>query len=195
MTRVFLDANVLYSNTLRSLFIWLHKDRVIEVFWSMEVWEEAFAAFTRNNDAEKAHKFRASMIKNAITLHTECLVRVPEHSSAGLSDPNDEHVVAAAIESGSDYLVTNDKPLLQDALRNHDIKQIRPDDLISKLLIGESPAGVIRSVHDHIASLTNSRPSIAYYLTSLENAGLAEFASWLNERNETGKLFSEVWLP
>jgi predicted nucleic acid-binding protein len=97
MSKVFLDANILYSNTLRSLFIWLHKGQVIKVFWSMEVWEEAFNAFSRSHDADMSNKFRSSMLKNAITVYTECMVRVYDFTPIQLKDPNDEHVLSAAM--------------------------------------------------------------------------------------------------
>lgn len=74
MNKVFLDANILYSNTLRSLFIWLHVNRVIRIFWTIEAWEEAFIAFGRTNDLATATRFRGSMTKNAIAMYPECLI-------------------------------------------------------------------------------------------------------------------------
>ncbi len=52
MIKVFLDANILYSNTSRSLFVWLHVNGIIEIYWSYDVWQEVFEAFRKNQPAE-----------------------------------------------------------------------------------------------------------------------------------------------
>lgn len=195
MKKVFLDANTLYSGTTRSLFIWFHKNLVIEVFWSAEVWEEVFAAYARSHDAVEANKFRAAIVNNAITLYSECMVRLTEHTPIGLKDPDDEHVFAAAKECNADYLVTSDEQLLRENLSEHQIIQTRPDDLIADLLIKESPIVVAKSAHDHISSLVVTKPSIASYKQSLRRAGLEKFADWLEQRQKARKLFAEVWNP
>ena len=90
MIKVFLDANVLYSNTMRSLFIWLHVNRVVEIYWTMEVWEEVFRGYGRKNDATKTESFRSSLTKNAIAEYPSCMVRLSPFEPIGLKDYNDE---------------------------------------------------------------------------------------------------------
>jgi hypothetical protein len=66
MFNVFLDANILYSGTCRSLFIWLHVNRAVEIYWSQEVWNEVFRNFAEKNEVEKSARFKMSMQKKDI---------------------------------------------------------------------------------------------------------------------------------
>lgn len=192
MNRVFLDANVLYSNTARSLLIWLHINGAVDVFWSMEVWEEGFAAYARTHDAAIADRFRSAMTRNAIASYPSCMVQLPTFKAIGLKDPDDEHVVAAAIECTADYLVTNDETLLSENLTKFDLAAIRPDDVMMDLT-KTARLSVIQSVHDHISNLPISRPSLASYMQSLRKAGLEKFADWTEQQRKAKKLFAEVW--
>ena len=73
MKKVFLDANVLYSSTNRSLFIWLHTNKVVEIYWSQPAWDEVFKNYGIKNP-KKDMSFRSSMKKNAIDKFNECMV-------------------------------------------------------------------------------------------------------------------------
>ena len=80
MSKVVLDANVLYSNTLRNLFLWLSWNNLVEVFWSEEIWTEVFRNYSKDqkrNEDFKNHiassvlvKFESSMknLKSGYTL-------------------------------------------------------------------------------------------------------------------------------
>jgi predicted nucleic acid-binding protein len=193
MTMVFLDANVLYSNTTRSLFVWLHINKVIEVCWSMEVWEETFIAFGRSHNSLETTKFRSSMTKNAITGYPLSMVRPLKYPAVGLKDINDEHVVAAARTCNADYLVTLDEALLAEDLTKLYLVQIKPDDLIMGVLLKTTPKTVVQSVQDHITNLSKSKPTLPVYLEGLRKAGLIGFAEWLESQRKSKKLFAEVW--
>lgn len=192
MTKIFLDANVLYSTTIRSLFIWLNANDTVKIFWSMETWDEVFTAYSTHHEASESNRFRSSMTE-VIATYPDCLTRAtPLSTPMGLKDQKDEHVIAAAFECGASYVVTNDKPLLNEDLSKVDLVAIEPDDLLMTLA-KNTPLDVIEGVHAHIASLRKSQPSIASYLQSLRNAGLVTFAAWLERRRKAKKLFAEVW--
>ncbi len=172
MTKVFLDANVLYSNTTRSHFIWLHINRAVDVFWSMEVWEEAFNAYARTHDPNVAAKFRSSMTRNAITGYPACMINTPtSFVPIGLKDPNDEHVVAAATACDADYLVTSDADLLAEDLSKFDLIQIKPDDFMITVLTKATPLLAVQSVRDHMANLIKTKPSISSHLRCFATQG------------------------
>jgi len=193
MTKVFLDANILYPNTVRSLFIWLHKSGTVEIFWSMGVWEEAFTVFSRSHNDIESARFRSVITEKVIAGYPECLVAdLSQPTFLGLKDKNDEHVVAAAASCNADYLISDDGVLLGEDLSKTSLIALKPDDLMIKL-VSESPQSVVRSVHDHIENLPKTRPSIATYLQSLRNSGLTKFAGWSEQRQKSKKLFSEVW--
>ena len=192
MIKIFVDANVLYSNAIRSLFIWLNTNDAIKIYWSMEAWEEVFAAYAKHHSDVDSNKFRAAMME-AVAAYPECLVQtVRSPIPVGLKDAKDEHIVAAAVECGADYVVTNDGALLDEDLTKLDLITIKPDDMMMVLAEATSLA-VVQGVRDHVASLQKSRPSIATYLQGLRNAGIEKFADWLERRRKAKKLFPELW--
>ena len=178
MKKVFLDANVLYSGTNRSLFIWLHTNKVVEIYWSQPAWDEVFKNYGINNP-EKDMSFRSSMKKNAIDKFNECMVSLATHAPMGLKDKDDEHILAAAVQSNCEYLLTNDLILLSEALQAAlTITLMSPDDFLSEVAVKYASESVRQSVEDHINSL-NSKPSKADYLSSLNKSQLTKFAAWL----------------
>lgn len=193
MTPVFLDANVLYSNTIRSLFIWLYKANAIRLLWSKEVWQEAIESYARENGEEAGQKFRESMGVNAIGQYPECMVQWTPQPPVGVSDPDDEHVVAAAQQSGAIFLVTIDNVLLKFDFTNQGIVAALPDDVVRFHLIPQVPALVIQAVFDHISSLQKSRPSKAQYFDSLARNKMEGTLQWLQTLDQNNQLFPEVW--
>jgi len=151
MKKVFLDANILYSSTSRSLFIWLHVNRAVEIYWSQPAWDEAFRNYGKNNPESDA-KFRSSMKKNAIDEFPECMVSLAAFDLVGLSDKDDEHILAAAIQVNDDFLVDE--------------------------AVVYSPEMTRQAVEDHINSLSTTKPSKADYLASLNRCQLGRFSGW-----------------
>ena len=180
MKKVFLDANVLYSGTCRSLFIWLHANKVVEIYWSQLAWDEVFRNFEINNDVETGAKFQTSMQKNAIDKYPEYMVRVASFTPAGLKDKDDEHILAAAVQANTDFLLTNDVVLLSENLSAKIyVKLIKPDDFLVDEAALYSPEAIKQSVEDHINNLAKTKPSRSDYLESLKRSQLGRFAAWL----------------
>lgn len=63
MEKIVIDANVLYSNTLRSLFLWFLWRGECATVWTKEIWEEVFRNYSK--DLEKEKDFRAQ-IENTV---------------------------------------------------------------------------------------------------------------------------------
>ena len=125
MKKVFLDANILYSNTARGLFIWLSKNGAIEIYWSKEAWEEAFSNFEEKNGLTEGLKFRTSMQKNAISSYPNNTVTLNPFTPVGLKDKDDEHILAAAKQTKADFVITQDKIFLSENLNAHSIRAIK----------------------------------------------------------------------
>ncbi len=129
MFKVFLDANILYSGTCRSLLIWLHVNRAVEIYWSQEAWDEVFRNFADKNDVDKSVRFKSSMQKNAIDEFPECMVSPGFFTPVGLKDKDDEHILAAAVVASADFLLTNDVILLDEVLPDGlAVKIMKPDE-------------------------------------------------------------------
>ena len=179
--KVFLDATILYSGTCRSLFIWLHTNNVVEIYWTQEAWNEVFRNFSKKNEPDLSAKFKRSMQKNVINEFTECLISLELFTPIGLKDKDDEHILAAAVQINAKYLLTNDEVLLKENLPNSmKVILIKPDDFLVEIALINSPQLVLDAVESHQNSLKTSRPDKTKYLESLKKAGLVKFSRFIN---------------
>ena len=102
-----LDANVLYSYPLTSVLLELAEARLYRPIWSKDIHEEWIRAVTRTRPdiaPEKLERRRAAMdhaLPDACVSGCERLVPAIE-----LPDPDDRHVVAAAIRAKAQVIVT-----------------------------------------------------------------------------------------
>ena len=98
-----------------------------------------------------------------------------------LPDPGDRHVLAAAIRSGADVIVTqNLKDFPQDKLASYGIEAQHPDEFIAHLL-DLSAADVVGAAQEHRASLKSPPQSADEYLDTLERQGLTQTVAELRE--------------
>src|SRR5712691_5675823 len=124
------DANILYPAPLRDLFIRLAQAGLVRARWAEAIHEEWIRNVLKDNprlSAERLARTRALM-NEAVR---DCLVAGYEDLIASLSlpDPDDRHVLAAAIRASADVIVTynlTDFPAAM--LARFDIEAQHPDD-------------------------------------------------------------------
>ena len=193
MEKIVLDANVLYSNTLRNLFLWLARNKLCEAIWSSELWDEVFRHYSKDPEVEQ--KFRK---------HVETIVFVKFANSMrklssgfapiGLPDTNDEHVVALARQENAATVVTfNLKDFPEKLLSTVELKPSHPDSFLCTLF-DNFPDEVKASIVDHIKALSSTKPSIPVYFESLKKTDVKTFVKKLEETAAAGNLFSEIWV-
>ena len=88
-------------------------------------------------------------------------------NSLSLTDPNDRHVLAAAITSHANVIVTaNLRHFPESSLSQYSISAQHPDDVILDQidLHSESSRLVSMDIAQHKLSLTDSRPTWTKYL-------------------------------
>jgi predicted nucleic acid-binding protein len=112
------DANVLYPNTLRDLLIRIAQSGTVQAKWTNAILDEMLAALRRSRPdipAEKLERLRDLMNKAV----RDCLVTGHEPLIEGLKlpDPEDRHVLAAAIKAGAQVIVTRNLKASKTALR------------------------------------------------------------------------------
>lgn len=91
-----------------------------------------------------------------------------------LPDPDDRHVLAAAIVGQADIIVTrNLRDFPDDALAPYNIEAQHPDEFIRHLL-DLAPVLVVDAVRDQQARLVNPPVSMAELLSAFERLGLVE---------------------
>ena len=178
----FYDANVLYPADLRNLLMHLALTGLFRATWSAGVHEEWISALLRNRpdlSREKLERTRMLMDEHA----EDALVTGYEDLIPGLQlpDPNDRHVLAAAIRGRADVIVTaNLRDFPAETLAEFGIEAQHPDEFVLHLL-DLAPGVVAEAARNHRESLKNPPKTIDEYLNSLEAQGLTQTVSVLRE--------------
>lgn len=130
------DACVLYPNALRDFLIRLAVERVVYAKWSERILDEVFRNIIKNRTdlhPERLLKTRKNMCK-AIP---DCMVEDFEDLEPliSLRDVNDRHVVAAAIKSESEAIITfNLKDFPESEMKRYYLRAIHPDVFTLEIL-------------------------------------------------------------
>ena len=133
--RVALDACVLFPTVMREMLLGAAAAGGFEPVWSARILEE-WARATRRlpEGAEAVARGEIARLRAAFP---EAEVAVPEELVAGLSlpDPDDRHVLAAAIAGGAEALLTLNRPDFPTrTLARHGILLREPDGFLLDLL-------------------------------------------------------------
>lgn len=169
------DANVLYPNTLRDLLIRIAQSGTVQAKWTNAILDEMLAALRRNRPdipAERLERLRDLMNKAV----RDCLVTGHEPLIEGLKlpDPDDRHVLAAAIKAGAQVIVTrNLKDFPESDLQPWDIEAKSPDAFVLDQVHLDIRA-VAASVRQIADSRTNPPEAIEDVLIQPERDGLVE---------------------
>ena len=178
----FYDAIVLYPSELRNLPMHLALTGLFRAKWSAAVHEEWIRALLRRRpdlSREKLERTRMLMDLHA----TGALVTGYEDLIEGLRlpDPDDRHVLAAAIRGRAGVIVTaNLRDFPASILGRFGIEPQSPDRFILRLL-GLAPGLVAQAARDHRESLRNPPKTIEQYLDALAAQGLTQTVSVLRE--------------
>jgi hypothetical protein len=182
---VLFDACVFYPAPLRDLLMNLAMTELFRARWSDAIHEEWIGNLLRNRTdlmASRLTRTRAQM--NAAV--PDCLVRGYEPLVAGLSlpDPNDRHVLAAAIVAKAGVIVTlNLRDFPASALEPYGIEAQHPDDFIRDLL-DLAPRPVCEAIHQHRMSLKNPPKTVEDYLATLAKQSLPQTVAELRRMAE-----------
>lgn len=129
---VLYDANVLYPSTLRDVLIRVAIHGLVQAKWTEEILDEMFRNLSANRpdlDPQGLVRTRRLMnesIRDVIVSGYERLIDV-----LVLPDPDDRHVLAAAIRTRAQVIVTaNHRDFPADVLESWDIEAKHPDDFL-----------------------------------------------------------------
>jgi len=177
-----LDANVLYSYPLTSVLLELAELRLYRPIWSDDIQDEWLRAAKRNHpkiSPEKLDRRRAAMdeaLPDACIKGYRQLIDVLK-----LPDPNDRHVLAAAIRANAEVIVTfNEKDFPEDALEEYGLITQHPDTFL-RHLIDLAPDPVRVRIAEMVNALKNPPMTIESYISILERHSLPESAAALRE--------------
>lgn len=172
------DANVLYGNTIRDLLIRIAQAGLVQAKWTHRILDEVLKNLVTNRPdipAEKLSRLRG-LINESVR---DCLVEGYEPLMEGLKlpDPEDRHVLAAAIKAGAQTIVTSnlkDFPAAELAAWNLEARS--PDDFVLDQLDLDDRV-VWACVQQIVDSRTNPPETIEDVLSAIERAGLVESAA------------------
>jgi predicted nucleic acid-binding protein len=166
------DANPLVGNSQRDLLIRIAQTGLVQAKWTDRILDEAIAAIGKTRPgipAEKLTRLRELMI----TALPDGLVRDHEPLIEGLylRDPDDRHVLAAAIKSGAQVIVTADKDFTETDLAPWNIEAKHPDDFVlDQMDINDR---MVWACVQQIADSRQARPeTVSDVLGQLERSGL-----------------------
>ena len=174
------DASVLYPAPLRDLLMHLAATELFRARWTRAIHEEWIAALLKKRpELARERLERTRDLMNAAVL--DCLVEGYEDLIAALvlPDPQDRHVLAAAIHARADVIVTvNLSDFPSDVLRKYGMDAQHPDVFV-RYLIDLSAAAVCGAIKRHRANLKNPPKTVEEYLDTLLRQSLPETVSAL----------------
>ena len=176
----FLDASVLDPSTIRSVLMFLAAFDAFRAQWSEDIHREWTAALARDRpdlDAKRIARTRALMeahLPNAMVTGYQRRI-----ASLVLPDPNDRHVLAAALHCKPHLIVTtNLKDFPASALEVYGLIALHPDDfIVAQLDLDLYPAlGAFKAMR---ARKRNPAYTAAEFAAAMERNGLVATAERL----------------
>jgi hypothetical protein len=169
------DACVLYPAPLRDLLMHLALSDLYRARWTdliHDEWTRNLLAQRTDLKAEAIERTRALMdrsVRDAKVSGFEHLIETIE-----LPDPDDRHVVAAAMHAGAELIVTlNLRDFPKEQLIKYKVSAQHPDDFIVDLWDLDQ-LQVMQAVARHRACLKNPPKSANEYLDAMARQGLVQ---------------------
>ena len=169
------DACVLYPAPLRDFLMWLGLSGRFRARWSEQIHEEWKRNLLKNRPdltREQLDRTSALMdraIPDGLVVGYEALI-----PGLALPDPDDRHVLAAAIRCNASVIVTfNQKDFPDDILAPFGIEAQHPDEFIENLFDLDQ-AAVVAAAQRQRALLKNPPMDVDIYLEMLLRQGLVQ---------------------
>jgi predicted nucleic acid-binding protein len=176
------DACVLYPSTLRDLLIRVAQAGLVRAKWTDAILDEVFANLVENRpdlDPVRLTRTRHLMtaaIRGVMVVGYESLI-----DAVVLPDPEDRHVVAAAVKAGAQLIVTHNlKDFPSADLAAWDIQAVSPDEFVLAQI--DLNRDLVYAAVTRIADSWRNPPGTAAdVLARLERDGLVTAVAALRE--------------
>lgn len=170
---VVLDACVLYPSLLRDLLLRLGIKGLYQPKWTQTIQEEWQRSLLQNRPDLTAEQIKRTdelmnqAIPDAMVTGYKNLI-----GSINLPDPDDRHVVAAAVRCNAEVIVTlNLKDFPASQMVDFDIESLHPDEFISDLF-DLNHALALQAVAEQRMSMRKPARSVDEYMAALLRQGL-----------------------
>lgn len=176
------DACVLYPAPLRDVLMHLVLTDLYRARWTNLIHEEWIRSVLANRpdltraQLERTRDLMNAHARDAVVENFEDLI-----PALSLPDPDDRHVLAAAIRGRADVIVTyNLKDFPERIASSYGVEVQHPDQFLAHVL-GLAPGPVLAALQRLRRSLKNPPIDIDRYLTTLEQHELPTFVARLKE--------------
>jgi predicted nucleic acid-binding protein len=176
------DACVLYPAPIRDVLMHLALTDLYRARWTNQIHEEWMHALLANRQdltraqLERTRDLMNAHVRDALVTGYEELI-----PSLTLPDPDDRHVLAAAIRGRADVIVTyNLKDFPVESTKPLGVEAQHPDEFLTHAL-DLAPGIVLEAIKRLRRSLAKPPVGIDDYLATLERQELSAFVSKLRE--------------
>lgn len=176
-----LDTNVLYPIVIRDIIFWFAHYDMFTIKWSKHIFDEWEKVMRQKGISDEEITKR---IGNAARAFPDAMVENYEPLIDGieLPDENDRHVLAAAIKTNANVIVTNDlKDFPKEYLAKYSLNVMNPDDFLADVIDLEAELAVI-AFKEMVLYRTNPDMDEYQVLDSLRKNGLNKTADYLHSQ-------------
>jgi predicted nucleic acid-binding protein len=177
------DANVLYPAPIRDLLVRLARAGLVAARWTDQIHHEWIRSVLRNRpdlspaNLQRTRELMDRAVPGALVEGFDR--RIP---LLHLPDPDDRHVLAAAIQTRADVIVTfNLADFPAASCAPHGIEAIHPDAFVLGL-IGQNAAAVLAVMREHRSNLKKPPMTVDEYLDNFARVGLVKSAETMRSR-------------
>ena len=160
--------------------MWLALTDLFKARWTEEIHQEWIRNVLKNRpdltfaQLDRTKNLMNANVRDALVIGYESLI-----PRLDLHDLNDRHVLAAAIQSKADFIITfNLRDFPTSVLANYGVEAIHPDEFILDLIDIDS-AKVCQSAQNQRKTLKNPPLTLEQYLDTLMRQGLPQSATAL----------------
>lgn len=174
-----LDTNVVYPVIIRDILFWFAYYDLYTPKWSEHIFDEWKRVMTEKGVSEEE---AAQRISKANSAFPDALVKnykgLIEHLE--LPDKDDRHILAAAIKTNANLIVTNNiKDFPEEYLQSFSLNAKTADDFLTDI-IDLNQELAVAAFKEMVLNRTNPKQDEFEVLDLLRNAGLKDTANYLH---------------
>ncbi len=181
------DACILYPFHLRNIIVQAAVDRLVHARWTEEIHDEWMRNLVGKAPSLSIERLEATKRLMNIALPAATVTGYDRHiQTVSLPDPDDRHVVAAAIEANASHILTwNLRDFPAGDLKKHGLVRQTPDAFLAGLY-DQVPQLLLASLANARLNLSKSGMSAEAFVDMLCDQKLAQLAKRL--RGHLGEL-------
>jgi predicted nucleic acid-binding protein len=175
---VIFDACILYPFHLRNIVVQIAVDRLVDARWSDEIHDEWIRNLVADVPGIPVERLQiTSKLMNDALPHATVTGYRAHLEAITLPDPDDRHVVAAAITAGASVILTwNLRDFPTKELKKHGLVRQNPDAFLTALY-DKAPDLTLASLANARRNLSKTRISAADFIDILKNQELIQLAT------------------